>query len=514
MADKNTENSQKNKKRHRWIGIILIALLLLFIGLAGYYLERDLEPVPDNAVEDSTVIEDNGELGETGESEESASESESLTESETEISTEAELEVESELESESDDESESELESDLDQSIDSESEVETEVQPEEDQEDQDQQKLEQDQEIETEEELQEEEVETIEEVEQQEFDEQKESSAEEQVEEEAKKEESVETQTETALEKEETVEESVEDSLAEEETAVEEETPATEESITDRKETASEANDSIEKPEEESDALEREEEKIAVDSAAESDREEESTAAEDSDDLTQEVEDPTIIDRILSILGLSDSDFTQNLNILFVGLDDEESVDLGTIEADSIMLVKLRPEENMLQIEHIDEDTVYKGDLLRKYYNGNMQQAVEEITALNTDYFVYVKYLGFEKVIDELGGVKITLEEEVKVPGLGLNLKAGDNLLSGKEALNFVRWSDSDNLARFERQKSLINAVIAKLKGNNILFNVKDLYNTIVESYNSIETDINPVLAAEIFNYIRENKNLEIEFIE
>jgi LCP family protein required for cell wall assembly len=178
------------------------------------------------------------------------------------------------------------------------------------------------------------------------------------------------------------------------------------------------------------------------------------------------------------------------------------------------MLAKLRPEINKLQLKHIDEDTIYKGQPLRDYHNGDIQLAVEEITEDKIDYYVYVNYQGFEKVIDELGGVQITLEKEVKVPGLGLNLKAGDNLLSGKEALNFVRWRDSNSIARFERQKILINSVVTKLKSNNILFNVKELYSTIVESYNSIETDINPVLAAEIFNYLRDNAQLELEFIE
>ncbi len=82
MAEKNTQDNQKNKKKHRWIGIILISLLLLFIGLAGYYLERDLEPVPDNQIEDSPVSEQqqessngnkalNGEVDEVEETEES-----------------------------------------------------------------------------------------------------------------------------------------------------------------------------------------------------------------------------------------------------------------------------------------------------------------------------------------------------------------------------------------------------------------------------------------------------------
>lgn len=236
--------------------------------------------------------------------------------------------------------------------------------------------------------------------------------------------------------------------------------------------------------------------------------------ADNKGDLSEIEEEQSLFDQILSIFGMGESDFEQDLNILFVGLDDEESVALGSIEADSIVLGKLRPGKNNLQLEYIDENSNYDDKLLKEYNKEDIQLAVEDITKTDIDYYVYVNYQGFEKVIDELGGVQLNLKEDVKVPGLGLDLKAGNNLLSGKEALNFVRWSSARYLPRSERQKMLIEAVVAKLRTNNIMFNVKELYNTIVEGYNSVETDINTVLAAEIFNYIRSKPDLELEFIE
>lgn len=231
-------------------------------------------------------------------------------------------------------------------------------------------------------------------------------------------------------------------------------------------------------------------------------------------DLSQPETEQSLFDQLLSVLGMGESNFNQNLNILFVGLDDEESVALGSVEADSIVLTKLRPENNKLQLNYINENSTYEGKQLKAYSKETIQQAVRELTETEFDNYVYVNYQGFEKVIDELGGIQLELKEDVRVPGLGLDLKAGNNLLSGREALNFVRWSSSSYLPRSERQKMLIQAVVTKLKTNNIMFNVKELYNTIVESYNSVETDINTVLAVEIFNYIRSNDKLELEFID
>lgn len=222
----------------------------------------------------------------------------------------------------------------------------------------------------------------------------------------------------------------------------------------------------------------------------------------------------SLLDRVMGILNLNDSEFSQNMDILFVGLDDKDSVAVGEIEADSIMLARLRPEESYLYLENIDKNTRYQEKSLRKYHDGNVAKAVENIKNTEFDHYVYLHYQGFEKVIDELGGVKINLSDKLQIPALGLNLKAGDNLLSGKEALNFVRLNDGNEDSRLQRQKQLINALIEKVRGNNFLFNVRDLYNTVVNSYNSIETDIEPVLAVELFNYFKGNTSINIEFIE
>ncbi|RAK06677.1 LytR family transcriptional attenuator [Halanaerobium saccharolyticum] len=502
MAEKNTQDNQKSKKKHKWIGVFLIALLLLFIGLAGYYLERDLEPVPDNQVEENEVMEPskdsideepamNGEEGETQVTEETAPTEES-TDSAKKIETGTETEKVTESE---DTAATSDRETEKD-------EGDTEK-PAEQTEESDAPPAEDEDIVETETAI-ESESDTADEI--------------------------TDTGKTSAVES----EEAVRDTAAEDGSVETEEktangdqsqkaTPETEDSI--RSDIEPESEDAVEEDEAEITAESEPEEDTAQDREDQVERDEqlegdagverdEQLEDETQDDFARELEDPSLLDRILSILGLSESDFTQDLNILFVGLDSEESVAIGTVEADSIMLAKLRPELNQLQIEHIDEDTIYQGQLLRKYHNGDISTAVEDIAETEIDYYVYLKYQGFEKVIDELGGVQISLEEEIVVPGLGLNLKEGDNLLSGKEALNFVRWRSSDSMDRFERQKLLINSVISKLKSNNILFNVKELYNTIVESYNSIETDINPVLAAEIFNYVRENDELKLEFIE
>ena len=225
-------------------------------------------------------------------------------------------------------------------------------------------------------------------------------------------------------------------------------------------------------------------------------------------------EDPGFLDRILGLMNLGESTFDKELDILFVGLDDTADKDLDEVEANSIMIVQIRPEQELIIVETVDESMEYQDRALKDFDFRELNTIVPQAKAREFDHYLYLNFPGFEKVIDELGGVQIILEDQLRVPDLGLNLRAGNNLLSGKEALNYVRWKDLNNDTRLQRQRQVINAVLERIRGNNFLFNVRDLYNTVVNTYNSVETDISPVLATEILNYLRENRDIELEFID
>lgn len=204
----------------------------------------------------------------------------------------------------------------------------------------------------------------------------------------------------------------------------------------------------------------------------------------------------------------------ENLNLLFVGLDDKESVALGSVEADSIILISLNANKDEIKLKKIDEELNYKQKPLKKYKNQKLQTAVNKLIGVESDLYLYLDYQGFEKIINELGGIEVELKQALKVPALGLDLKKGENLLSGKEALNFVRLQDYKDSSRIKRQKMVINSTLTKLKSQNILFNIKEIYNTLKESYNSIETNISPVLATQLFDYFRNASDLKVEFID
>lgn len=77
--------------------------------------------------------------------------------------------------------------------------------------------------------------------------------------------------------------------------------------------------------------------------------------------------------------------------------------------------------------------------------------AVEGLMGVQISHYVKADAEGFQKLIDELGGVSVTLPEEIVDPDAGeMKLSAGDQVLTGEQALFACRandyLTDADNL--------------------------------------------------------------------
>ncbi len=115
--------------------------------------------------------------------------------------------------------------------------------------------------------------------------------------------------------------------------------------------------------------------------------------------------------------------------------------------------------------------------------------AVGAALGLDIDYFLMVDLMGFERLVDALGGIDIDVGPE-RVPIGGTDfygndqpewkieewIEAGEQHLDGREALWFSRsrWR-SDDYERMERQRCVVNAVVAQANPTNVLTNYLDL---------------------------------------
>jgi polyisoprenyl-teichoic acid--peptidoglycan teichoic acid transferase len=204
----------------------------------------------------------------------------------------------------------------------------------------------------------------------------------------------------------------------------------------------------------------------------------------------------------------------KDLNILVVGLDDVESVEKGEIEADSLVLVKLRASEKELSFSLIPSDTKINEVAIKSLPVEELLEKINEVEGVKADYHFVISYNGFIKIIDELGGIDIKLDEALKVADLDINLKEGSNHLTGKEALNFSRFYDykKDEIDRLERQQMVIKGLVKEgLKAETIL-KVPRLFSLVLETFEDTSTNIDFSLVSEVIEFLNNLDDLNINY--
>ncbi len=206
--------------------------------------------------------------------------------------------------------------------------------------------------------------------------------------------------------------------------------------------------------------------------------------------------------------------FNKEVNLLVIGQDNEESVDKNSIQSDSIMLVNLNPNNKELNIITVPSHKDYKDKKLKEYNKDQLMVIMENITGTKPNYYFVIDYKGFKNIVNLMSGIEIELEEEFKVPELGLYLSEGKNLLSGQEALNYARYynHNKSELNRIARQKKVINGFANKVFQKNSLLNIPKLYRTVMETVKNVETNLDYDLAIEAYTFVNNSDDFNIEY--
>ncbi|MFE6621884.1 LCP family protein [Streptomyces sp. NPDC057740] len=120
-------------------------------------------------------------------------------------------------------------------------------------------------------------------------------------------------------------------------------------------------------------------------------------------------------------------------------------------------------------------------------------KTVESLTGIRMDHYLEVDFSGFQKLIDELGGVEVTTTKNINDPDSHLNLKAGTHQLTGKQALGLVRTrhgvGDGSDLGRIQLQQAFIKALINQVKDINLFSNPKRLLDLANTATKAVTTD-------------------------
>ncbi|MFE9026831.1 LCP family protein [Streptomyces iakyrus] len=208
-------------------------------------------------------------------------------------------------------------------------------------------------------------------------------------------------------------------------------------------------------------------------------------------------------------------------NILVLGSDTRAGgnkklgggTDDGSARSDTAMIVHVYKGHKKASVVSIPRDTLIdrpsctdtKGDehpaargvmFNSAYSTGGAACAVktvESITDLRMDHYLEVDFAGFQKLIDDLGGVEITTTKSIEDPDSHLNLKAGTHTLDGKQALGLVRTrhgvGDGSDLGRIQLQQAFIKALVHQIKDVGVFSNPKRLLDLAETATNTVTTD-------------------------
>ncbi len=101
-------------------------------------------------------------------------------------------------------------------------------------------------------------------------------------------------------------------------------------------------------------------------------------------------------------------------------------------------------------------------------------QTVETVTGVYIDNYMEIGFAGFVDIVDAVGGVEIDVRAAVNDPKAGLKLKKGKQILTGGQALGYVRTRKGGALPDFERtkrQRQFLSAVVRKAASPGVLIN-------------------------------------------
>ncbi|WP_286256265.1 LCP family protein [Streptomyces graminofaciens] len=210
------------------------------------------------------------------------------------------------------------------------------------------------------------------------------------------------------------------------------------------------------------------------------------------------------------------------LNILVLGSDSrsgKENAELGGGDEDSgarsdtAMVVHIDEGRTEATVVSIPRDTLVtrpscplaSGGSTAVAYNAMFNSAysvggpvcavktVESLTNVRMDHYIEIDFAGFAKLVDALGGVTVTTDEDIDDDDSHLKLKAGTHHLDGEQALALARTrhgiGDGSDLGRIGLQQKLVKALLEQIASTNLLTDPTQLYAVADAVTGSLTTD-------------------------
>jgi LCP family protein required for cell wall assembly len=130
---------------------------------------------------------------------------------------------------------------------------------------------------------------------------------------------------------------------------------------------------------------------------------------------------------------------------------------------------------------------------------------IQHLTGIKIDHYAVVDFVGFEHIVEALGGVRMCVAQPLHDPvrtdpatgttiGSNLDLPAGNSVeINGAQALALMRarygLGDGSDIDRIKRQQQFIGAMIRKVTSGSLLLNPFKLEHVLSAVAQSLTTD-------------------------
>jgi len=214
--------------------------------------------------------------------------------------------------------------------------------------------------------------------------------------------------------------------------------------------------------------------------------------------------------------------WSDRFNVLLIGCDTREDLDMGT-RSDTMILLNVDTQNKDLRVMAIPRDSWVEipghdtsdkiNSTINEYYFsdggiGLTLQTVEALVQMDVKLYIKVDFIAFKKIVDAIGGIDYEVEKEMvyfdPTDGTNINLKEGLQHLDGDKALQYVRFRNDQLgdfardyegtvLGRVSRQANFLMEVAKKLAKVRNIFTINQIIQ-VATKYSETNMDTSELL--------------------
>ncbi len=229
---------------------------------------------------------------------------------------------------------------------------------------------------------------------------------------------------------------------------------------------------------------------------------------------------------------VADSEPTDKIvNILLIGIEE-----IGHAQnTDTMIIATMNTENHSLKLTSLMRDLYVEipghdnSRLNAAYAKGGIDLLYDTIKVnfgINVDGYCMVNFDAFQKIVDLIGGVEVTLtSNEVEYLNTknyiserkNRNVVVGTQTLNGNQALGYCRVrkvstsTESNDFGRTQRQRIVLKAIYSKFKKKNIVEQASFMNSILKDKDLQVKTDITK---SEFKRYLEEAMSLKVKELE